>query len=65
MDKSPKYYRFFNGETGNVIYFLSCTVDGQDEEQILEAIRQKLAYEKGMSIEKIYYSKTIDYDIEE
>jgi hypothetical protein len=65
MNKNFKYYRFINSETGNVIYYLSCPNDEKEQEQILETTRQKLAYEKGMYIEKIYYSRSNEYESED
>ena len=62
MDTSTKHYKFINSETGNVIYYLSCSPDEPNEESILENMRQKLAYEKKMYIEHIYYSRYTDND---
>lgn len=65
MDKNTNYYKFINSETGNVIYFLSCASDEPNVESILEAMRQKLAYERGMYIEHIYYSRYSESDFED
>ena len=62
MEKCTKHYKFINSETGNVIYYLSCPPDEPNEESILENMRQKLAYEKKMYIEHIYYSRYTDSD---
>lgn len=64
MENNPKHYKFINSETGNVIYYLTCPPDEPNEESVLEAIRQKLAYEKEMYIEHIYYSRYTDNDPE-
>lgn len=61
-ENNTRHYKFINSETGNVIYYLTCTPDEADEEYVLENMRQKLAYEKGMYIENIYYSSYSDTD---
>ncbi|MEX2592407.1 MAG: hypothetical protein WD426_06505 [Anditalea sp.] len=64
MNKDIKYYKFINSETGNVIYFLSFPWDEPNAVEKLEAMREKLAYENGIYIENIYYSKSSEKDFE-
>ena len=65
MNRDIKYYKFINSETGNTIYFLSFPKDEPNAIERLEAIRRKLAYEKGVYIENIYYSVSHESDFEE
>ena len=65
MDKNLKYYKFINGETGNVIYFISLSVDECNPKEKLENIRKQLAYEKEMFLGNIYYSSYSEIDFEE
>jgi len=65
MDRNLKYYKFINGETGNVIYFISLPVDECNTAEKLEDIRKKLAYEKEMFLGNIYYSSFSEIDFEE
>jgi hypothetical protein len=64
MKKEIKYYKFINSETGNIIYFLSFPHNEPQADKKLEAMREKLAYENDLYIEKIYYSKSSEKDFE-
>ena len=65
MNRNMKYYKFINSETGNVIHFLSFPRNEPNCRKILEATRQKLAYENGIFLENIYYSSYSDSDLDE
>ena len=58
-------YRFINCETGNVIYYISMPYSECAFPETLENIRRKLAYEKNMYVEKIYYTAYSETDFEE
>jgi hypothetical protein len=65
MNKDNKYYKFVNSETDNTIFFFSFLKSEQYPKMLLEKIRQKLAYEKAMSVDHIYYAQSDESDFDE
>ncbi len=65
MNKDHKYYKFINSETDNIIFFFSCPQSEQNPTTLLENIRQKLAYEKAIHIDHIYYALSAESDFDE
>jgi hypothetical protein len=55
MKKDNKYYKFINSETDNTIFFFSFPKSEKEPQILLEEIRQKLAYEKAIYVDLIYY----------
>jgi len=65
MNKDNKYYKFINSETDNIIFFFSFPESEQNPKLLLEKIRQKLAYEKAIYIDHIYYALSAESDFDE
>lgn len=57
MEEDKKYYQFVNGQTGNVIAYLSVAISISPDamNEILDQRRKELATEHGIYFETIYW----------
>jgi hypothetical protein len=65
MKNDNKHYKFINSETDNTIFFFSFPKSEKKPQILLEEIRKKLAYEKAIYVEHIYYVMSAESDFNE